>query len=54
MKFIHVNEQANNKPGKLSISGTQVSFSPLPVSETASINYLDVDSTYRKFNSSSI
>ena len=38
-------QQANNKPGKLSISGTQVSFSPLPVSETASINYLDVDST---------
>jgi DNA/RNA endonuclease YhcR with UshA esterase domain len=40
-----VNTNANNKPGKLSISGTQVSFSPLPVTETASINYLDVDST---------
>jgi hypothetical protein len=40
-----VNTQANNKPGKLSISGTQVSFSPLPVTETSSINYLDIDST---------
>ena len=40
-----VNTEANNKPGKLSISGTQVSFSPLSVTETASINYLDIDST---------
>ena len=40
-----LNEQNNNQPGKLSILDNQVSFSPLPVSETASINYLDVDST---------
>ena len=40
-----LNQEDNNQPGKLSISGTQVSFSPLPVSETASINYLDIDST---------
>ena len=40
-----LNEQSNNQPGKLSILDNQVSFSPLPVSETTSINYLDVDST---------
>ena len=40
-----LNQQDNNKPGKLSILENQVSFSPLPVTETASINYLDIDST---------
>ena len=40
-----VNREANNQPGKLSILENQVSFSPLPVTETASINYLDIDPT---------
>ena len=40
-----INEQSNNQPGKLSILDNQVSFNPLPVSETASINYLDIDPT---------
>ena len=40
-----VNREANNQPGKLSIIENQVSFSPLPVTETASIYYLYIDSS---------